>query len=509
MKAKNCANAKSLTSTEAQASDKSHVLEALGKASSEIRKKLGESHASVQNFDKPLQEVTTPSLEALQSFTRADTLRARGKEVESIPLYKHAVELDPNFAMAYARLGLMFEELGELDASREYTKKAFLLADRVSRKEKFYILSWYYDNVNGEADKAIETDQLWAQTYARDWYPHNHLAYFYRQTGQFDNSIREAKEALRLETNYVMPYSNLAFAYMDLNRFDEAKAMIAQEISRGMEPEYLHWILFEIAFIQKDEAGMKKEVEWARGRPEESSMRNLEAIATVATGRVRKARELTQQAVGLAQSHGLNEEAAGYLVGEANFEVALGNEAEARQEAKKALTISKGVGVETGAAATLARTNELAQAKTIAENLKKQFPLSTFRNTVDIPIILALAEIRRGNPTHAVELLQTSLPYELGESAGLTPAYVRGEAYLQMHEGSKAGNEFQKILDHRGIDPFDFALANLGLARAYVLQKDTAKARIKYQDFFALWKDADPDIPVLKKAKAEFAKLGS
>ena len=507
LSATSCSTGDSLARVGTEAQGKEEVLAAVGKAASNLRDKLGESRASMQTFDKPLQQVTTSSLEALQSFTRGEQLRAQGKDPEAIPLYRHAVELDPNFAMAYAKLGILFEESGEPDTGREYTKKAFALADRVSQREKFYILWRYYESVSGEADKVIESNQVWAQTYARDWVPHNSLAYDYRQVGQFDNAIREAQEAMRLEPNYVMPYSNLAYAFSDLNRFDEAKAMIAQEISRGMEPEYLHWILYQIAFIENDSADMKKQVEWARGRPEEFAMRNYECAAAGALGQIRRARELSQQAVDLAQSRSLKEAAAGYLAGESGLEAIVGNESQARLKAKQALVLSPDPELQGSIAFTLARVGELAQARNGADALAKQFPAGTFVQKITVPSLLALIEMRRGNPGRAIELLEAPLPYELGETAALTPAYERGEAYLQMHDGTKAAAEFQKIVDHRGLDPFDFPLATLRLARAYALQGDTAKARAKYQDFLALWKNADPDVPILKQAKAEYARL--
>jgi len=507
LNATSCSTGDSLARVGTEARGKEEVLAAVGKAASNLRDKLGESRASMQTFDKPLQQVTTSSLEALQSFTRGEQLRAQGKDPEAIPLYRHAVELDPNFAMAYAKLGILFEESGEPDTGREYTKKAFALADRVSQREKFYIIWRYYESVSGEADKVIESNQVWAQTYPRDWVPHNSLAYDYRQVGLFDNAIREGQEAMRLEPNYVMPYSNLAYAFTDLNRFDEAKAMIAQEICRGMEPEYLHWILYQIAFIENDSADTKKQVEWARGRPEEFSMRNYECTAAGAMGQMRRARELSQQAVDLAQSRGLKEAAAGYLAGESGLEAIVGNELQARLKAKQALVLSPGPEMQGSVAFTLARVGELAQARNGADALAKQFPAGTFVQKITVPSLLALIEMRRGNPGRAIELLEAPLPYELGETAGLTPAYERGEAYLQMHDGTRAAVEFQKIVDHRGLDPFDFPLATLGLARAYALQGDTAKARAKYQDFLALWKNADPDVPILKEAKAEYARL--
>jgi eukaryotic-like serine/threonine-protein kinase len=507
LNATNCATGDSLARIAEEASGKEKVLRALGKVASNLRDALGESRSSMQTYNKPLEQVTTPSLEALQSYTQAEHLRAIGKSADAVPLYKRATEFDPNFAMAYAKLGLSVQELGEADADVKYMKKAFALADRVSPREKFYILQRYYGTVTGERNKVIESLQVWAQTYPGDWYPHNSLAVEYRYRGEFDKTIREAKEALRLETNYVMPYSNLAFAYFDMDRFDEAKSMIAQEISRGMEPEYLHWILYQIAFIQKDADGMKKEADWARGRPEEATMRSLESQAAGAHGQIRRSRELKEQAVSLALDHNLKEQAAGLLIGQSNLEITIGNEAEARRYSKRAMDLSSSVDLRGSLAYTLARLGESGQAKSYIDAYVKQYPTDAFAQKVSVPMVLAQIEMKRGNPGRAVELLEPARPLEAGENGGYGPAYDRGEAYLQMRDGSKAAAEFQKIVDHRGLDPFDFSMATLGLARAYALQGDMAKARAKYQDFLAQWKDADPDVPLLKQAKGEYARL--
>jgi serine/threonine protein kinase/tetratricopeptide (TPR) repeat protein len=507
LNATNCATGESLARVAEEARGKEQVLRALGKVASNLRNTLGESRSSMQTYNKPLEQVTTPSLEALQSYSQAEHLRATGKSAEAVPLYKRATELDPNFAMAYAKLGLSVQELGESDADVEYMKKAFALADRVSSREKFYILQRYYETVTGERDKVIETLQVWAQTYPGDWYPHNSLAVEYRYRGEFDKTIREAKEAIRLETNYVMPYSNLAFAYFDMDRFDETKSMITQEISRGMEPEYLHWILYQIAFIQNDAAGMKKEADWARGRPEEATMRSLESQAAGGHGQIRMARELKEQAVSLALDHNLKEQAAGLLIGQSNLETTVGNEAEARRYSKRAMDLSSSVDIRGSVAYTLARLGQSGEAKGYIDAYAKQYPTDAFVQKVSVPMVLAQIEMKRGNPGRAVELLEPARPLEAGENASYGPAYDRGEAYLQLRDGNKAALEFHKIVDHRGLDPFDFPMATLGLARAYALQGDMAKARAKYLDFLAQWKDADPDVPLLKQAKGEYAKL--
>jgi serine/threonine protein kinase/Tfp pilus assembly protein PilF len=507
LEAANCANGDSMADVGAEADGKDKVLPVLGKIVSSLRDKLGESRASVERFDKPLQQVTTPSLEALQSYSRGDDLRAQGREADSIPLFKHAIELDPNFAMALAKLGLLYEELGESDTSRDYTQKAFDLADRVSQRERFYLLARYYGTMTGEIEKDIENSQLWTQTYPRDWYPHVNLAFVYRALGQPDNAIREAHETLELEKNYVMPYGSLAYAYLDLDRFDEAKATIAEARLHGMDPWYFHEMDYEMAFIQNDAAGMKKPVEWARGRPEEVEMLGLERSAAGAAGEVQQARALCQQAVDLAQSRHLNEQASGYASQEALLEADVGNEVQARTRIQQAAALSQAAGAQIEAAYTLARIGDVQAAEKLASALSQRFPTDTFIQKLTLPEIQALIEMKRGDPARAVDLLAAGSKYELGERAGLTPAYLRGEAYLQMRDGAKAAVEFQKILDHRGVDPFDLPLATLKIARAYAMQQDTPKARSKYQDFFALWKDADPDIPIYKQAKTEYAKL--
>ena len=509
LKVVSCQSGDTIAQQQATALAKEKVLDSLGEAASKLRGKLGESLASVQSFDKPLEQVTTSSLEALQSFTRAEDQRSHGKGAETIPLYKRAIELDPNFAMAYAKLGLLFGDLREYETSSKYARKAFALSDRVSQRERFYLAERYYRDVTEEIDKEIDTLQLWAQTYPHDFVPHTNLAFCYRLTGQFDNVISEALQASRIDPDVVNPYGNQAFAYMQLDHFDEARAVMAQTESHGMSPWYFHAILYSIAVAQNDGAGMKKQADWARGqKPEyEMQMLNLESEAAGASGKVDKARELARRAVELAESRNLKEEAAAYMANEAARETTLGNYSQARQQAKAALKISQGPLVEYSAAYALARAGESAHAKNLADDLAKRFPMSTSQNKFHIPVILALVETRKGNPARAVELLQACSAYESGEDAALVPVYVRGEAFLQMHDGKNADEEFQKILEHRGIAPFAFPLARLGSARAYQLQGDSAKARAAYDEFFVLWKDADPDIPILKQAKTEYAKL--
>ena len=509
LKVVNCQSGDLLAQEQATAASKEKVLDELGQEASTLRGQLGESLPSVQKFDKPLAQVTTSSLEALKSFTLGEGQRASGKESESIPFYKRAIELDPNFAMAYAKLATLFEELGEDETSDEYSRRAFALKDQVSEREKLYLACEYYFHVTGDVNNLIETLRLWAQTYPQDDVPPTELAYEYRMTGQFENAITEALQAIRLNPDQVYPYGSMAFAYLQLGRFNQAKAAMAQGESRGISSWSFHYIRCMIAGAQYDVTEMEKEADWARGQaPEiEMEMLHVEIAKAAGYGQIRKARELADRGVDLAQSRQLSEATATFIANQAALEAKAGNYPQAREQAAKALKIAHGKDVEYLAAYALARTGESAQATSLASEIGQHFPQDTFEKTVHLPVILALVEINRGNSGHAVELLQPSSAYESGEEAGLVPAYVRGEAYLQMHEGKRAADEFQKILDHRGVDPFDFPLAQLGAARAYALQGDSSRAKAEYQDFFTLWKDADPDIPILKQAKAEYAKM--
>ena len=505
----NCQSGDVLAQQQETAADKEKVLDSLGEAASKLRGQLGESLPSIQNFDKPLAQVTTSSVEALRSYTLGEEQRAIGKEEESIPFYKRAVELDPSFAMAYARLGTLFGELGENETGTEYTSKAFALKDQVSEREKFYLASSYYHRVTGQVNEDIDNLRLWAQTYPQDELPHTNLAFIYRMTGQFEDAISEGSQAIRINPDQVFPYGSMAYAYMQLGRYDEARAAMAQAESRGIHSWVFHQIPYLIAVAQYDEAAMKKEEDWARGQAPEIAMEilDVEIKAAAGYGRMRTAREQTQRAIDLAQNRHLAEATAGFMADEAALEAKAGSYSQARDQAIKALKIAHGREVEYSAACALARAGELARATSLADEIAKRFPLNSFETKIHVPVILALVEIHRGSPGRAVELLQPGSAYEFGEQQFLAPAYVRGEAYLQLHEGKKAADEFQKLLDHHSVAPFDFPLAELGTARAYALLGDKVKAKAAYNDFFTFWKNAEPDVPVYKAAKAEYAKL--
>jgi eukaryotic-like serine/threonine-protein kinase len=510
VKAVNCASGESLASTEAEANDKNRVLDALGKTASEIRNKLGESLSTVQKFDTPLEQATTPSLEALQAYSLGRKASAGADWVGAVPFFQRAIRLDPNFAMAYARLGTVYTNLGEYTLGAENTRKGYELRDRVSEPEKFYIEAHYYQNATGDLEKARQSYQLWAETYPRDWQPWPPLFVVYRALGQYEKSLGAAREAFRLNSGSGMNSANVVESYLSLNRLDEARATAEAAQAIKLDSPGRHYHLYDLAFLRMDEAGMAQEVAWAAGkRGVENGFLAEEASTLAYSGQIAKAREFTRQAVVSAQRAGEKEVAAGYEANAALWEARFGNAAEARQRSAAALGLSNGPGVQVEAALALAFAGEAAWTQTLAGDLDKRFPEDSIVQFNFLPTIHAQLALSRNDSSEAVNALQAAAPYELGSAGGLYPVCVRGEAYLAAHQGIEAAAEFQKILDHRGIvlnDPIG-ALAHLQIGRAYAMEGETAKAKAAYQDFLTLWKDADPDIPILVAAKSEYAKL--
>ncbi len=514
LKAVNCVSGESLASTEAQANDKNHVLDALGKAASDIRNKLGESLSAVQKFDTPLEQATTSSLEALQAYSLGR--KAIGSnDAAAVPLFQQAIRLDPNFAMAYASLGTSYANLGETSLASENTRKAYELREQVSARERFYIESHYDDNVTGDVEKARQVYQLWAQTYPRDELPPNNLCLIYRKLGQYDKALAQFREASRINPASGLSYAQLVNSYLTLNRLDEARATAEEAQAKKLDSPLLHLLLYDLAFLQNDAAGMAQQVEWSAGKPGvEDTLLAFEGETVAYSGRLGKARELSRRAVASAERTEQKETSAGYEADAALREALFGNAAEARQRAHAALALSAGRDVQYRAALTLAWIGDASQAQALADDLDERFPEDTAVQLNYLPTIHAQLALDRKEASKAIEALQAAAPYELGRpgnppSPALYPVYARGEALLAGHQGSEALAEFQKILDHRGIvlnEPIG-ALAQLQIGRAYVMQGDTAKAKAAYQDFLTLLKDADPDIPILIAAKAEYAKL--
>jgi eukaryotic-like serine/threonine-protein kinase len=504
-----CTTGDSLAREQVQVDKKEQVLGAVGQAASALRGKLGESLASVQKFDAPIEEATTSSLEALKAFSLGEAERTKGTEINAIPLYKRAIELDPNFAVAYARLGQVYFNLDEFNAGRENEKKAFELKDRASELEKLYITSHYYELVNGDLDKTIDVYQLWKRTYPRDPLPHNNLSDNYRLIGRLDAALEEAQETMRLDPNDAFTLQVLRGAYIGLNRFAEAKAISQKQVELKLDGTPDHRTMFVLALIDGDTSGMQRQVEWARGKPDEFLLFDAQAAAAEYLGKLRAGRSFYERALEAAERGKFEDVVAETVANEALREAFLGNAGQARQLATAAAGRKRTESVLYPAALALAMVGDTGRAAALADELARELPGNTVVNDIFLPSVRAQLELNRGNVEKAVELLQRAVPYELGFAAQLVPPYMRGQAYLRLGKGREAVAEFQKIFDHRGSAPLSStnSLVRLQLGRARKLAGDLPGARTAYQDFFALWKDADPDIPILKQAKAEYAKL--
>jgi eukaryotic-like serine/threonine-protein kinase len=509
-----CSSGDTLAEEQEEAANKQEVLKALGKAAVNLRGKLGESLASIQKFDVPV-EATTTSLEALKAYSMGITTERTKGDAAAIPFMKRALELDPNFAVAYAGLGVQYGNLGQASLSAENMKKAYALRDRVSEHEKYRIASLYYTYVTGELEQASQVYELWAQSYPQDEVPPGNLGVIYGDLGQYEKAVAATLESLRLEPNDVVSYGNLGEQYLALNRPDDAKKMIEQAEERKLDGDVLHWATYLLAFLKGDAAQMERQVAWAAGKPgSEDLLLSFQSDTEAYYGRLVKARDFSRRAVDSAVRNDSKESAALWQVDAALREAEFGNAAVAKQDVAAALELSPGRDVKLLAGLTLARFGEGARAKGIVEELEKNYGSDTMLKIYWLPTIKAAMELNANNPGQAVVLLEATAPYELGsppqfQMGTMYPAYIRGQAHLAAHNGPVAATEFQKFLDHRGITlnyPLG-ALAHLGLARAYALSGDTAKAKTAYNDFFALWKDADPDIPILIAAKAEYAKL--
>jgi eukaryotic-like serine/threonine-protein kinase len=518
VKAIDCESGRSLASTEAQASDENHVLDALGKVSAELRNKLGESLSTVQKFDTPLEQATTPSLQALKAFSSGmQTIGTKGSDA-AIPFFKHAIELDPNFALAYAYLGIMYNDIGEFGLAVENHQKAYDLRDRTSEAEKYSITAVYHKNVTGNIEKAIETCRLWIQAYPRTPFPHDSLGGMILPViGQYEKAMEAGNEAVRLNPDFGISYNILAGSYIALNRLDEAKGTFARARERKLDNPLFSAGLYEIAFLQNDAAGMAQQVAKTTGVAGiEDQILALEADTAAYSGRLKAARELSRRAMDAAERIGEKDPPAMYFAMSGLREAWFGNADEAQRGVSSALKRSDSRDVLYFAALALAYSRQDARAQAMVGDLAKRFPEDTIVQFNYLPTLRARLALNKGDVSDAIEVLRPATPYELGTSTNcplswtpMYPVFVRGEAYLAAHRGNEAAAEFQKILDHPGIvvnQPIG-ALAHLGLGRAYMLQGNIPKAKAAYQDFLTLWKDADPDIPILKQAKAEYAKL--
>jgi eukaryotic-like serine/threonine-protein kinase len=531
LKAVECRTGDSLADEQETADSKEQVLKALALAATRLRSKLGESMSSLHRFDTPIEQATTPSLEALQAYSMGmKRLIGKSDFNAALPLLKRAIDLDPNFAAAYSGQALTYINLGETDLASKAGQKAYDVRAGVSEPEKFLIEANYYQFVSGDLEKTRQACQVWSQTYPRDHQPHGFGIAIYSGLGQYERALDEARENLSLDPTSALGYGGLALSYLNLGRLNEARATAAEAIAKNLDSPLLRDSLYELAFLENDASEMAQQVAWASGKPgAEDLILAMESHTAVFTGQVRKARDYVRRALASAERADEKETAALYQADAAQWEALFGFEAEARERAHAALSGWKGRDVEYGAALGLALANNARGEQTgianLADDLAKRFPEDTLVRFNYLPTLRAQIALNRDQPSQAIEVLQASVPYELGtpEAYGfpqaLLPVYVRGEAYLAAHRGPEAAAEFQKVLNHRGIvfnEPIG-ALAHLGLARAYAMQAAAASdnnraqlranARSAYEDFFKLWKEADPDIPLLAQVHAEYDRL--
>jgi serine/threonine protein kinase/tetratricopeptide (TPR) repeat protein len=526
LKAVDCQSGNTLAQEQATASAKEKVLDTLGTAASRLRRQLGESLVTVQKFDVPLSEATTPSLDALKAYSLGKRASSLSVSAAGLPFDQRAIELDPNFASGYSAVGWDYAGMGEPDRAREYFTKAFLLRDHTSDRERLAITADYYLNVTGELDKAAQTAEQAIQSYPNSG-PYLALGAVYQNQGRFEEAIESYRQYLRLYPEDAAPFGDLITSLLALQRFDEALQTIREAQARKLDGFVFRNALYALAFLQTDPQALAEQQQWFVGRPEENIGLSLASDTEAFAGHLGKARELTMRAVDSAIRVDSKETAAIWQEIAAQREAAFGNTSTGKREAAEGFRLyPASQGVEVEAALAFALAGDVRQTESLAQDLNKRFPLDTQMQSLWLPSLRAQLAISSKNPMKALTDLQgTASPAELGSISFvanvscLYPAYIRGEAYLDARQGAAAAAEFQKILDHGGIvwNCWTGALAHLGVARADALQartlqgRDADAARVRalaaYQDFLALWKDADPDIPVLKQAKAEYAKL--
>jgi DNA-binding winged helix-turn-helix (wHTH) protein/tetratricopeptide (TPR) repeat protein len=515
LKAMNCNTGDVLGAAQEQAGGKEAVLRALDAAAVRLRRKLGESLSSLQKFATPVEEATTPSLEALKAYSLGRKTGFTKGATAALPFYKRAVELDPNFAMAYRGISAVYTNRSEVGRATENARRAYELRAKVSERERFSIEATYYMHATGELDNAVEVYELWQQTYPRDFLPHGNLGVVYGCLGNWEKALEETREGLRLEPSNQVSYGNLAKDYTTLNRLDEAEAAYKRAQERKLESEFLSLYGYQVFFGKDDTAQMAKILSAAVGKPgPEDLLLAGQADTQAWHGSFRSARELTRQAMDSAQRNNAKEAAALYQTAAALGEVESGNRERARADAYAAVKMAPNRDVRGLAALALARAGDPGGEK-LANELDKDFPLDTLVQRYWMPTIRAAEALERKDPSRAIKLLKVAEDIELSQPTNLTvtlcPVYLRGQAYLMLRDGDLAAVEFQKFIDHRGlVVNFSWgALARLGLARAYAQTGDTEKSRAGYREFLALWKNADTDLGILKEAKAEYKKLGA
>jgi DNA-binding winged helix-turn-helix (wHTH) protein/tetratricopeptide (TPR) repeat protein len=519
LKAVDCQSGEPLAREQVSANGKEKVLTALGDAASKLRAKLGESRASLEMHDTPLAEATTPSLEALKAYSMGWKVAASQGGEPAIPFFRRAVEIDPSFAIAYATLGLMYGSTGSSELATENVTRAYELRDRASDKERFFITGYYFGRATGNQEKAQQVCDEWARTYPREFLPHSFLGGFVDPVlANYKGAVEEAQKTIELNPYASLGYYLLGYNLMDLNDLQGVENAIQMAEKNNLNQVRMATLRFDLAYMKGDAAGMRREVVWAQAHPEiEDWILDREAFAEASEGRLNDAILLSRHAVALAEQGGKREQAAVFQVRAALWEAFFGNSVEAKRTAAAALALAGNREVNYGAALALALSGDSTQAEKLLNDMEKRYPEDTSVRFSYLPVIRAVVAVQHGDPLKAIDALQAGVPYEMGAPrssqtgyfGALYPVFFRGEALLAAHKGAEAATEFQKILSHRGTmigDPV-FVLAHVGLARAYVLSGETAKARAQFEDFFALWNGADSDIPALKRAKAEFENL--
>jgi eukaryotic-like serine/threonine-protein kinase len=495
-----CEDGATLAREQISAVDKEHVLNAVGSAAAAMRGRLGESHTSIQRLNRPLEQATTPSLEALQHYTAALAEMSKGDYLATVPLWERTIAIDPNFAMAYYYLGIAFYQAAEMARSRENVTQAFRLIDRVSEYERAVITGLYRSTATGELDQAIDAYQLGTRNYPRHWGFHNNLATIFIDIGRYEEGLKEGLEATRLEPNVEPPYRRQLDSYICLDRLPEARQLAERLRARGLGGVRIHQRFLEIAYIDGDPAAVEREIQWFAGKPGEHLSLGLQAANRNVQGRRRESHALFQRAAEVARRRGLRETASEFDEADASADAFSGNCQSARRLRRPALA--------------LAICGDAARAEKLATETSKLFPNGTIWNTVQLPVLRAAIALHRDQPAKSVEQLTSASPYE---RANLEAVYLRGLAYLRLKKGGAAAAEFRKIADHKGANwgsgwryPYwaqFYALSHLGLARGSALAGDTVMAKKAFQDLFELWKDADPDLPILQQARSEYAHL--
>jgi DNA-binding winged helix-turn-helix (wHTH) protein/tetratricopeptide (TPR) repeat protein len=517
LRAVNCVSGDVLDNEQLQAGEKNDVLNSLSQIVRNFRSRVGESPASLSHNDTPLAEATTPSLEALKAYTTGLKVHFSTGARTALPLFRRAVEIDPEFAMAYSYLGRMYANLDESDLAAESIRRSWQLRDRVSDREKFQIDTRYEALLTGNLEETRQTCEAWVRTYPRDPQPHIGLSNYYQSAGQYEKAAAEAEKAIGIDPDFSSGYDSLAHNDIYLDRLGDAGETLRRAAAHGLEIDEFAMLRYRIAFLDGDETGMERIAAQAREKSgAENWIFSRQAFTLAYSGRLRQARKLSQLAAEQATLAGQRERAGLWEAGAALREAFFGNNAAAAKRASAALTLSKDREAEYGAAFALALAGYSSSSLQLANDLEKRFPEDTSVRFSYLPALRSLLALNSREISKALELLQTAIPSELGvpRSANglfgaLYPVYVRGLAHLAAHQGAEAAIEFQEILDHRGIvasDPVG-ALVHLQIGRAFALSGDKAKAKTAYQDFLTLWKDADPDIPVFREARAELAKL--